>query len=56
VNVVATATSTGLRRRLEEVVGGDHVRTDEGALVTFSTASAGISGCGEISSGWKSPR
>jgi glycolate oxidase len=35
--VTATATSTGLRRRLEEVVGDEHVRTDEGALVTFST-------------------
>ena len=35
--MVATATSTGLRRVLEDVVGRDHVRTDEGALVTFST-------------------
>jgi glycolate oxidase len=37
LSVVATATSTELRKRLEEVVGRDHVRTDEGALVTFST-------------------
>ena len=37
LSVAAPATSTGLRRRLEEVVGRDHVRTDEGALVTFST-------------------
>jgi glycolate oxidase len=35
--VAATATVSGLRRRLEEVVGSEHVRTDEGALVTFST-------------------
>lgn len=35
--MTATATSTGLRRRLEEVVGDEYVRTDEGALVTFST-------------------
>lgn len=35
--MTATATSTGLSRRLEEVVGREHVRTDEGALVTFST-------------------
>ena len=35
--VVATVTLTGLRGRLEEVVGREHVRTDEGALVTFST-------------------
>jgi glycolate oxidase len=35
--VVTTATSTGLRGVLEDVVGRDHVRTDEGALVTFST-------------------
>jgi glycolate oxidase len=35
--VTATETSTGLRERLEAVVGPDHVRTDEGALVTFST-------------------
>ena len=35
--LVTTATLTGLRRRLEEVVGEEHVRTDEGALVTFST-------------------
>jgi len=34
---VTTATLSGLRRRLEEVVGEEHVRTDEGALVTFST-------------------
>ena len=32
-----TATPIGLRSRLEEVVGSDHVRTDVGALVTFST-------------------
>jgi glycolate oxidase len=37
LSVAGPATSTGLRRRLEEVVGRDHVRTDEGALVTFST-------------------
>ena len=35
--MTATATSTGLRGRLMEVVGRDHVRTDAGALVTFST-------------------
>ena len=35
--MAAKATSTELRRRLEEVVGRDHVRTDAGALVTFST-------------------
>jgi glycolate oxidase len=35
--VAAVATSTGLRGCLEEVVGHEHVRTDEGALVTFST-------------------
>ena len=35
--VVATAPLTGLRGRLEEIVGREHVRTDEGALVTFST-------------------
>src|SRR5665213_2092122 len=35
--MAATATSTGLGRRLEGVVGREHVRTDEGALVTFST-------------------
>src|SRR5450755_741394 len=34
--VTTTATPTGLRERLEAVVGHDHVRTDEGALVTFS--------------------
>jgi glycolate oxidase len=39
LSVVATATPTGLRGRLEGVVGRDHVRTDEGALVTFSTDS-----------------
>jgi glycolate oxidase len=39
LSVVATATPTGLRGRLEDVVGRDHVRTDEGALVTFSTDS-----------------
>ena len=32
-----TATSSGLHQRLAEVVGREHVRTDEGALVTFST-------------------
>ena len=37
LSVAATATSTELRRRLEAVVGRDHVRVDEGALVTFST-------------------
>ena len=37
VSAAATATSTGLRGQLEGVVGRDHVRTDEGALVTFST-------------------
>jgi glycolate oxidase len=37
VSVAATATSTGLRGQLEGVVGRDHVRTDEGALLTFST-------------------
>ena len=35
--MAATATSTGLREVLEEVVGREHVRTDEGALLTFST-------------------
>jgi glycolate oxidase len=39
MSVSATATSTELRERLEDVVGRDHVRTDEGALVTFSTDS-----------------
>jgi glycolate oxidase len=33
----ATATPAGLRERLVAVVGREHVRTDEGALVTFST-------------------
>jgi glycolate oxidase len=33
----ATAIPTGLRERLTAVVGRDHVRTDAGALVTFST-------------------
>jgi glycolate dehydrogenase FAD-linked subunit len=37
VSAVAAAASTGLRRELEEVVGREHARTDEGALVTFST-------------------
>jgi len=37
LSAAATATSAGLRRRLEDVVGREHVRTDEGALVTFST-------------------
>jgi FAD/FMN-containing dehydrogenase len=35
--VAATATSTGLRGLLADVVGHDDVRTDEAALVTFST-------------------
>jgi glycolate oxidase len=35
--VVVTAPPTGLDARLQDVVGRDHVRTDEGALVTFST-------------------
>ena len=39
MTVAATATPTGLRARLQDVVGRDHVRTDEGALVTFSTDS-----------------
>jgi glycolate oxidase len=38
-SAVASATSSGLRGRLVNVVGRDHVRTDEGALVTFSTDS-----------------
>ena len=33
----ATAMPTGLRERLTAVVGRDHVRTDAGALVTYST-------------------
>jgi glycolate oxidase len=37
VTATATATAAGLRRRLEEVVGDEHVRTDDGALITFST-------------------
>jgi glycolate oxidase len=37
VTVAATAMLTGLRERLQEVVGDNHVRTDEGALLTFST-------------------
>ncbi len=37
MSAAAPATSTGLRGQLEGVVGRDHVRTDEGALVTFST-------------------
>jgi glycolate oxidase len=37
MSVTATAVPTSLSRRLEEVVGDEHVRTDEGALVTFST-------------------
>ena len=36
-SMAATATLTALRGRLADVVGRDHVRTDEGALVTFST-------------------
>ncbi|MDQ2895690.1 MAG: FAD-binding protein [Actinomycetota bacterium] len=39
MSVVLTATPTGLKSRLQELVGPDHVRTDEGALVTFSTDS-----------------
>ena len=37
--MVVTAPPTGLGARLQDVVGRDHVRTDEGALVTFSTDS-----------------
>jgi glycolate oxidase len=37
LSVTATAMATDLSRRLEEVVGDEHVRTDDGALVTFST-------------------
>jgi glycolate oxidase len=37
--MVTAAASTGLHSRLQELVGHDHVRTDEGALVTFSTDS-----------------
>jgi glycolate oxidase len=37
--VVVTAPPSGLSARLQDVVGRDHVRTDEGALVTFSTDS-----------------
>jgi glycolate oxidase len=33
----ATVIPSGLRERLIAVVGRDHVRTDEAALVTFST-------------------
>jgi glycolate oxidase len=32
-----TRAPTDLRRRLEEVVGADHVRTDPGALLTYAT-------------------
>src|ERR1700729_1964992 len=35
--MAVTARPTDLHGRLEEVVGPEHVRTDEGALVTFST-------------------
>jgi glycolate oxidase len=37
--VVVTAPPSGLGARLQDVVGRAHVRTDEGALVTFSTDS-----------------
>ena len=37
LSVAATATPTRLAGQLEGVVGRDHVRTDEGALVTYST-------------------
>ncbi|MGA2015184.1 MAG: FAD-linked oxidase C-terminal domain-containing protein [Solirubrobacteraceae bacterium] len=37
--MATTAMSTGLLRSLEAVVGADHVRADEGALVSFSTDS-----------------
>ncbi len=37
LSVAATAASTGLGTQLEGVVGREHVRTDEGALLTFST-------------------
>lgn len=33
----AVAHATGLDRDLEEIVGGDHVRSDAGALLTYST-------------------
>jgi glycolate oxidase len=33
----ATRVPTDLRRRLEEVVGAEHVRTDAGALLTYGT-------------------
>src|SRR4051812_4991422 len=33
----ATRAPTDLRRRLQEVVGADHVRTDAGALLTYAT-------------------
>src|SRR5215217_2259014 len=33
----ATRAPTDLRRRLEEVVGAEHVRTDAGALLTYGT-------------------
>jgi glycolate oxidase len=35
--VTATRAPTDLRRRLEEVAGADHVRTDAGALLTYAT-------------------
>jgi glycolate oxidase len=35
--VTATRAPTDLRRRLEEIAGADHVRTDAGALLTYAT-------------------
>ena len=35
--VAATASSMGLGTQLEGVVGREHVRTDDGALLTYST-------------------
>ena len=35
--MAATTSSAGLGTQLEGVVGREHVRTDEGALLTFST-------------------
>src|SRR3984885_11632255 len=37
LTVAATATLTGLRARLDEIGARGHVRTHQGALVTFST-------------------
>ena len=37
LSVATKASSTGLGTQLEGVVGREHVRTDEGALLTFST-------------------